>query len=558
MSMHPQPIGPVPQDTARVARAAFPKGTTYVQMRDVLGAIYDDEDFVQLFEVRGRPAITPWRLALVTVMQFAEGLSDRQAAEAVRARIDWKYALGLELTDPGFDFSVLSEFRSRLVEGDSEHLLLEVLLAACKERGYLKARGRQRTDSTHVLGALRILSRLELTAETMRAALNALAVAAPEWIREHADPEWFERYSRRIEDYRLPKGKEARQEHLKTVGADGMRLLARIDDPHAPESLKRLAEVEVLRKVWNQQYDDDDEIGGEPRVRDPKEMPEAAHCVESPYELEARYATKRGVSWVGYKVHLTESCEEDSPNLITNVRTTVATAPDVKQLCTIQGGLARNGLLPAEQLADAAYVCGSNLVSSHTRQIDLIGPPYQDNTWQAKAKEGFDVANFRVDWEKKVVSCPQKRESIRWSETKTARGRIMIHIEFPPSECAACPSRPSCTRAKNLPRSLTLQPKEEHEAIQSARRRQKTEEFTSIYSQRAGIEGTISQGVRAFGLRQARYRGLKRTHLQGSVTAASINVGRIVAWLNDVPIAATRRSRLAALAPASWSRSFGE
>ena len=550
MSMHPQPIGPVPQDTARVARAAFPKGTTYVQMRDALGAIYEDEDFAQLFEARGRPAITPWRLALVTVMQFAEGLSDRQAAQAVRGRIDWKYALGLELTDPGFDFSVLSEFRGRLVEGGAEHLLLESLLEGCKERGYLKARGRARTDSTHVLGALRVLSRLEQAAETMRSALNALAVAAPEWVGEHADPEWFEKYSRRIEDYRLPKGKEAREEYLEGVGADGMRLLARIDDPHTtPQSLKGLAEVEVLRRIWEQQYDV--EIDGESRARHPKEMPEAAHCIESPYEPEARYATKRGMSWVGYKVHLTESCEEDLPNLITNVQTTVATAPDVKQLCAIQEGLEQSGLLPAEQLADAAYVCGSNLVSSHARQIDLIGPPYRDNTWQAKADEGFDIANFRIDWKKKAVTCPQGRKSIRWSETKTARGRSMIHIEFPPSECAACPSRPSCTQAKNLPRALTVQPREEHEAIQFARRRQKTEEFTSIYSQRAGIEGTISQGVRAFGLRQARYRGLKRTHLQELATAASINVGRIVGWLNDVPTATTRRSRLAALAPAS-------
>lgn len=125
MSMQPQPIGPVPQDTARVARAAFPKGTVYMEMRKVLGSIYDDEDFLGLFEVRGRPAIAPWRLALITVMQFSEGLSDRQAAEAVRARIDWKYALGLRLSDPGFNFSVLSEFRSRLVEGGKERLLLE-------------------------------------------------------------------------------------------------------------------------------------------------------------------------------------------------------------------------------------------------------------------------------------------------------------------------------------------------------------------------------------------------------------------------------------------------
>jgi transposase len=548
MSMRPKPIGPVPEDTARVAKAAFPKGNVYIQMRDVLGSIYDDEAFSELFEGRGRPAIAPWRLALVTVMQFSEGLSDRQAAEAVRARIDWKYALGLQLSDPGFNFSVLSEFRSRVVEGGKERLLLEKLLEGCKERGYLKARGRARTDSTHVLGALRVLSKWERTAETMRAALNALATAAPEWLREHADPEWFERYARRIEDQRLPKGKEAREEHLRTVGADGIRLLARIDDPRTPQILKELAEVELLRRLWEQHYE---LINGEIRVLDPKGMPEGAHRIESPYEPEARYSTKRSMSWVGYKVHLTESCDEGFPYLITDVHTTAATATDVKQLSAIQQRLATSGVLPAEQLADASYVCGSNLVSSHARRIDLIGPAFKDNTWQAKASEGFDVANFRIDWEKKRVTCPRERQSIRWSETKTARGRSMIHIDFSPDDCSACPSRSSCTRAKDLPRTLTLQPREEHEAIQFARKRQNTEEFASLYSRRAGIEGTVSQGVRAFGLRQARYRGLKRTHLQELATATAINVGRIANWLNGVPTALTRRSQLAALAPTS-------
>jgi transposase len=548
MSMHPKPIGPVPEDTARVANAAFPKGNVYIQMRNVLGSIYEDEDFSALFEVRGRPAIAPWRLALVTLMQFSEGLSDRQAAEAVRARIDWKYALGLELSDPGFDFSVLSEFRSRLVAEGAEHLLLESLLEACKERGYLKVRGRQRTDSTHVLGALRVLSQLEQTAETMRAALNALAAADPEWLTEHADPEWFERYGRRIEDQRLPKGKEARKEYLRTVGADGARLLAHLDDPYTPQTLKTLDEVEILRQLWEQHYERSD---AEIRVLDPKERPEAAYCIESPYEVEARYSTKRSMSWVGYKVHLTESCDEGLPHLITDVHTTAATATDVKQLAAIQDGLAQNGLLPAAQLADSSYVSGSNLVSSHARRIDLIGPAYKDNTWQAKADEGFDVASFSIDWEGKIVTCPRERQSIRWSETKTARGRSMIHIDFSVDDCAPCPSRASCTRAKDLPRTLTLQPKEEHEAIQFARKRQKTEEFAALYSQRAGIEGTVSQGVRAFGLRQARYRGLKKTHLQELTTATAVNVGRIANWLNGVPTALTRRSPLAALAQVS-------
>ena len=548
MSMHPQPIAPVPEDTARVAKAAFPKGNVYMHMRDVLGSIYHDEDFSELFEVRGRPAITPWRLALVTVMQFSEGLSDRQAAEAVRARIDWKYALGLRLTDPGFDFSVLSEFRSRLIDGGKEELLLEKLLEECKERGYLKMRGRQRTDSTHVLGALRVLSKWERTAETMRAALNALASVDPEWLAEHADPEWFKRYGRRIEDQRLPKGKEAREEYLKTVGADGIRLLGHLDAPYAPRSLRRLSEVNILRQIWEQHYE---VVDGQIQVLAPKEMPEGARRIESPYEVEARYSTKRSLGWVGYKVHLTESCDEGLPHLITDVHTTAATATDVKQLAPIQDRLAASGVLPAEQLADSSYVCGSNLVSSHARQVDLIGPAFKDNTWQAKADEGFDVANFRVDWDNKMVSCPWERRSIRWSETRTARGRSMIHIDFSVDDCSACPSRSSCTRAKDLPRTLTLQPQEEHEAIQFARKRQNTEEFASLYSQRAGIEGTVSQGVRAFGLRKARYRGLKKTHLQELATATSINVSRITNWLNEIPTAATRRSRLVALAQAS-------
>lgn len=546
--MHPQPIGPVPEDTIRVAKAAFPKGNVYMEMRNVLGTIYEDENFSELFEVRGRPAIAPWRLALVTVMQFSEGLSDRQAAEAVRARIDWKYALGLQLSDPGFNFSVLSEFRRRLVEGGKEGLLLEKLLEGCKERGYLKVRGRQRTDSTHVLGALRVLSKWERTAETMRAALNALAAADPEWLTEHADPEWFERYGRRIEDQRLPKGKEAREEYLRTVGADSLRLLEQLDAPQTPQSLRELSELKVLRQIWEQHYE---QIDGEVRVLDPKEMPEGAHRIESPYEVEARYSTKRSMGWVGYKVHLTESCDEGFPHLITDVHTTAATATDVKQLTAIQQRLGASGVLPAEQLADSSYICGSNLVSSHARQIDLIGPAYKDNTWQAKASEGFDVANFRIDWEKKEVTCPRKRQSIRWSETKTARGRSMIHIDFSPDDCTPCPSRSSCTRAKDLPRTLTLQPREEHEAIQFARKRQKTEDFASLYSQRAGIEGTVSQGARTFGLRQARYRGLKRTHLQELAIAAAVNVGRIANWLNGIPTAVTRRSRLAALAQAS-------
>ena len=206
MSLHPHIVEPVPEETARVAHAAFPKGHPYLTFRDALGTIFQDEDFTALFPAWGHPGLPPWRLALVTIMQFRENLADRQAAEAVRARIDWKYFLSLELTDPGFDFSVLSEFRDRLLAGSAEELLLDKLLERCQALGLLKARGQQRTDSTHVLAAVRVLNRLELVAETLRAALNAVATVAPDWLQDLSPLAWYERYSRRIEESRLPKG----------------------------------------------------------------------------------------------------------------------------------------------------------------------------------------------------------------------------------------------------------------------------------------------------------------------------------------------------------------
>src|ERR671931_1554967 len=217
MSLHPHSIAPVPEDTARVARAAFPKGHPYLAFREALGTVFQDEDFASLYAQTGQPGFTPWRLALVTILQFRENLADRQAAEAVRARIDWKYLLSLELTDPGVDFSVLSEFRDRLLAGSAEEFLLEKLLERGRALGLLKARGQQRTDSTHVLAAIRVLSRLELVADTLRAALNAVATVAPAWLQGVAPLAWYERYGKRIEDSRLPKEQPQRAAYAQTV-----------------------------------------------------------------------------------------------------------------------------------------------------------------------------------------------------------------------------------------------------------------------------------------------------------------------------------------------------
>jgi transposase len=549
MSLHPQAIGPVPDETARVARAVFPRGNPYLQLRDVLGSVYADEDFADLFPRRGQPAEAPWRLALVTVLQFAEGLSDRQAAEAVRSRIDWKYLLALELTDTGFHYSVLSEFRTRLVAGSAAHRLLDGLLGACQAHGWLKRRGRQRTDATRVLGALRQLNRLECVAETLRQALNALATVAPAWLRAQVTPAWFDRYGRRVEDSRLPTSPDARQRYAEIIGADGRHLLTAVTAADAPAGLRAVPAVELLRRVWVHQYE---WVDGHLRWRDPKNSPPPAQRLDTPYEPEARYGTKRTTSWVGYKVHLTETCDEDGPHLVTHVETTAATTSDGSRVTPIHDALARHDLLPRQHLVDAAYIGADELVTSRIRYgVDLLGPMQGDGKWQAKAGQGYDVSHFAVDWSARTVTCPQGRMSRRWVPTRTRRGQETITVAFSGADCTPCPARARCTRSTSMPRSLTLRPEPLHRAIQAARRRQATPAFKAQYAARAGIEGTLSQGVRAFELRQARYRGLAKTHMQHVATAVAINIARVFAWLQEVPRAPTRQSRFAALAPAA-------
>jgi transposase len=546
MSLKLELLEAIPEETVRVARAAFPKGNRALAMRDRLGVIYQDARFTALFAVRGRPAEAPWRLAVVTVLQFAEGLSDRQAADAVRGRIDWKYALGLALDDPGFDFSILGDFRLRLIGGGAENLLLEEFLVTCTGQGLLRKRGRQRTDSTHVLGALRMLNRLEQVAETMRAALDALAATDPDWLRAHTPADWYPRYQRRIEEYRLPQGREARDAFARQVGEDGIGLLTDLFAPATPTVLRDLAAVAILRRTWIQRYF---LWEGEVRLRDPKDQPPASEQIVSPYEDEARYATKREMGWVGYKTHLTETCDADLPHLLTDVATTIAPAADVEQLGPIQDRLDARDLLPAEHIVDTGYVRTSNLVTSRQKhQIDLIGPIYDDRQWQAKAQEGFDLAHFQINWDAQQVTCPQGQHSVGWSEAQTARQRTQIHVTFSADDCLACPVRVHCTHAQTGPRHLTLRSRAEYAALLQARERQTTTAFRTQYAARAGIEGTISQGVRAFNLRRARYRGLAKTHLQEVVTAAAINLDRVLRWFDGLPRVSVRPSHFAALA----------
>jgi transposase len=550
MSLRPEPIGAIPADTVRVARAAFPKGTLVTRLRDEFGALYEDEDFRNLYPARGQPALTPWRLALVTVFQFLEHLSDRQAADAVRARIDWKYALGLELTDPGFHFSVLAEFRARLVAGRAEHLLLDRMLERFKARGLVKARGKQRTDSTHVLAAVHDLHLLELVTETLRAALDDLAAVVPDWLRGIARPAWFERYGRRVEDYRLPKRREEREALALKVGADGFTLLDALDAPAAPAAARGVPMVQTLRDVWRVHYAREGD--GPPRWRAGSELPPVGERLQSPYDPEAHYSTKRQMEWSGYKVHVTETCDEDSAHLVTHVETCPAMQPDMASTAGIHQCLADKGLLPAEHFVDAAYVDAALLVGSRRDHgVSLEGPVRAVAKRPSEAEQAYEQHHFAIDWERERVTCPQGKTSVTWRVGRDAVGAPRIQAVFSRTDCGACATRHLCTSAKEARRSVYFHPRAEYEALNAARARMHDPAWKKRYHVRAGVEGTLSQAVRAFGLRRSRYIGLAKTGLQQVCTAAAMNVARVVRWLDGVPRAKTRVTRFAALAQAA-------
>lgn len=428
MSLHPEDPTSLPEETRRVARAAFPKGTLCLDIADALGPIYQDSQFAGLFPQLGQPAAAPAMLALATVLQYLEGLSDRQAADAVRGRIDWKYALRLSLTDPGFDHTVLSEFRSRLIEGKAEQQLLDTLLDRLRDLGLVKPRGRQRTDSTHVLAAVRGLNRLERVGETLRAALNEVAVMAPAWLQDLAPTQWYERYASRVENYRLPKTDAARQDQTATIGGDGGALMAAIDQASSLPWLAQIPAVQAMRRVWAEQYVQQD---GQVRWRDVKEMPPPATMISSPYDTDARYSTKRESSWLGYKVHLTESCDADVPHVIVNVETTAATTPDDNMLAVIHKSLEARDLLPAEHLVDKGYTdAGVLFDSQRDYAVAAIGPVADDPSWQARADAGFDKSHFAVDWDRQRVTCPAGKQSISWLAKTNPKSVILVEARF--------------------------------------------------------------------------------------------------------------------------------
>jgi transposase len=572
MSMQPRPWPDVPELTAKMARLSSRQGNLAMRIRDELGEVYADARFAGAFGVRGRPGISPGQLMMASVLQFSENLTDRQAAEAVRDRMTWKYALGLELADPGFDASVLSEFRSRLVTGDLASVALDALLERLAGLGLVKAGGRQRTDSTHVLGAIRELNRLELAGETLRAGLEALAAAAPGWLAGVISPSWQQAYGTRIDDLHLPESQVRRQELMVRYGTDGYFLLEQVHGPGAPGWLRELPAVQALRRIWIQQFYRE-VTGGRQEVRRREKLPEGDGLppgrdgLISPYDLDARYSVKRDHGWGGYKVHFTETCDApdtqpaaspdtgpapgagpargDRPNLITSVATTEATVPDAAMTTAIHQQLAGRDLPPGEHLVDSGYPSAELIVdAARVFGITLVSPVLLDTSGQARAGAGYDKASFGVDFGRRQATCPQGVTSSSWSPCRQHQDEAIV-VSWPKSACTPCPARQLCTSGKR--RQITIRSRDLHEALASARTEQTSAQWKARYAARAGVEGTMRQATHVTGIRRARYHGLPKTRLEHNIAAAAINMIRMDAYWTGHPLDRTRSGHLARL-----------
>jgi hypothetical protein len=299
-------------------------------------------------------------------------------------------------------------------------------------------------------------------------ALNAVAAAAPRWLRAVVPADWHARYDRRVENARLPESTAKREAYAVQAGADGYLLQDALDRPGTPAG------------------------------------------------------TRGGREWVGYVAHLTETCDEHAPRLAVHADTTDAGVHEAMRTMPIHAALAAKGLAPSEHLADTACMGADPLTAARERYgIGLIGPQHRDRSWQGLVEGAFDVADFAVDRDERVARCPEGKRSASWASHRNStrpHRDAFVQVRFRLADCRPCPSRARCTRSSTRGRHLNLSSRREHEALVGARLRQGTDAYRRLYAARQGVEGTMSQGVRAFGLRQARYRGLAKTALQRSTS----------------------------------------
>ncbi len=544
MSIRRRSLEPIPPAIASWAKKN-PRNRIVV-FADAIRNLFDWDDFTEMFGTVGQHGVPPARLAVLTILQHAEGLSDRQAIEAMNSRLDWKYALHLDLDAAIFDHTVLVEFRQKLVESGLQDFLLNKLLAAAEQNGLLK-KSKQRTDSTHVLANVRTLGRLERIHEAVRAAIDELLTKEPAGYMSFHDQGWIDRYDRSPYNLKAPAEGKRRDTYVVQLLEDATALIeavtkASIEYP----KLSEVSSIAILNEILEQQCVIRD---GRLQLRNDEESLPASKRIASPHDTDARFGRKGAVQWLGYTTHYTETCEADAPRLITNTLTAPAGTQDTSALPVIHRSLKGRGMAPEEHYVDAGYTDVEVMrLSEENLGITVVGPARPGPSWQAKEGKGFDAASFEIDFANKLARCPQGVTSKEW---KQRHGGKEIQILFSKEDCSKCPFRKDCTKSTKSGRNLVVKSAELLEFLQRTRAREQTEKYKDDYKIRSGVEGTHSQAVRTCNFRRSPYRGFAKVDLKAHLVAAGLTAMRIANWLIGIPLTETRKNLRQKLAAAA-------
>lgn len=515
MSLQDRWSSEIPAEMAALGARLLDPGDPYRLIGDEVGNELVTQDWAFLYAERGRGAVCPIVLALVTLFQFMGNVSDREAAEQARLRIDWKYALHQEVVWEGFHYSDLCNFRKRLLAHAAEGLVFEQILRWVQAHGLVRKQGKQRSDSTHVLGCVERMSRLELLWESLRLVLYESKQAAGEWLSQAVPAVYWESYAERHSDWKLSES-EVKQA-LAQAAKDAVWLLNQIASS-APAEVQALTAVATLRTVCDQQLDQSgDEVQVKPTPIKGKEV------IVSPHDPEARWAKKRSTQWVGYKLQVTETAEpEQAVQFLTDVDLVAANTSDSEQIDAIHERLAQRDVTPAAHYVDQGYASGPNLAHSAERGIELRGPV---GPGRSDKPAGYQQEDFVLDFDAHTARCPQGQITTQWSAYPAPEdpSRQQIAIKFS-TLCNGCPVRTHCASARTG-RSLTISAF--HEELSARRQEEQTPGFHQEMHARVAIEGTLSGMVRSQGARRARYRGQAKTRLQMLFTGAATNLKRL-------------------------------
>lgn len=505
----------IPESTRQFVDPILPANSVCRLLGEQAEQLIDEQSLRQMYHQEGRGGINPVILSFVLILQFLENIPDRQASLMAVMRMDWKYALRQELSWTGFDYSSLCNFRKRLYAHGQEYVVFNQLLGYLKRAGYLQAK-RQRTDATHVLGAIERMSRLELVWETMRLAVGALINVDAKWVLEHLPTSFVSFHTEKRSDYRM--GQDKIEQAMLSAGRDGFWLLSQIEQVGDPEWLN-LPELQMLQRVLDEQFERSDGSDGNGDMPI-KAKPNTSACgdvIASPHDPDVRYSKKGGgTKWEGYKLQVTETVEGAFP-ILTDIRIHSAIEPDSLALVRIQQRLAQRDLSPDQQYVDSSYCNGKTLHHSQQRGIDLRGVVGS----YSRKPPGFRLEDFQIHIETRTAICPQGNSATTF--TPSSQDDVAFHVRFG-KQCQACPVRDLCTTEKQG-RILEISPY--HNLLSQRRQEQTTDAFAQEMYARSRIESTIGELAGKHGLRQSRYRGQQKVDLQAAFTAVAVNLKRL-------------------------------